>query len=198
MPLHHAFLYISLPSLHDYDVKMPNCKFYGGRKRATTNFFNFPSLKLSALLKKSTRGKFAYICRFHQIQEPINRLLSNWNKRDSVWKTGILVKSYVFTTVAVVDAQAPVTLEELCKRIRHCYATLRQARNKRNVGSCWFKSLTSSKLCSTTPNHFQPTGCENECKMKDPTMLRPCCAGLWDNSLIAWLCFAWLCFVLDL
>ena len=33
------FLYISLPSLHDYDVKMPNCKFYGGRKKATTNFF---------------------------------------------------------------------------------------------------------------------------------------------------------------
>ena len=22
--VHHAFLYISLPSLHDYDVKMPN------------------------------------------------------------------------------------------------------------------------------------------------------------------------------
>ena len=22
--LHHAFLYMSLPSLHDYDVKMPN------------------------------------------------------------------------------------------------------------------------------------------------------------------------------
>ena len=30
--VHHAFLYISLPSLHDYDVKMPNCKFCGGRK----------------------------------------------------------------------------------------------------------------------------------------------------------------------
>ena len=37
--VHHAFLYISLPSLHDYDVKMPNCKFYGGRKQATTNVF---------------------------------------------------------------------------------------------------------------------------------------------------------------
>ena len=37
--LHHAFLYISSPSLHDYDVKMPNCKFYGGRKKATTNLF---------------------------------------------------------------------------------------------------------------------------------------------------------------
>ena len=35
----HAFLYISLPSLHDYDVKMPNCKFCGGRKQATTNLF---------------------------------------------------------------------------------------------------------------------------------------------------------------
>ena len=39
---HHAFLYISLPSLRHYDVKMPNCKFYGGRKQATTNlFFSF-------------------------------------------------------------------------------------------------------------------------------------------------------------
>ena len=37
----HAFLYISLPFLHEYYVKMPNCKFYGGRKQATTNFF-FP------------------------------------------------------------------------------------------------------------------------------------------------------------
>ena len=37
--VHHAFLYISLPSLHGYDVKMPNCKFYGGRKQATTNLF---------------------------------------------------------------------------------------------------------------------------------------------------------------
>ena len=32
----HAFLYISLRSLHDYEVKMPNFTFYGGRKQATT------------------------------------------------------------------------------------------------------------------------------------------------------------------
>ena len=37
--VHHAFVYISLPSLHDYDVKMLNCKFYGGRKQATTHLF---------------------------------------------------------------------------------------------------------------------------------------------------------------
>ena len=34
--VHHAFLYISLPLLHDYDVKMPNFTFYGVRKQATT------------------------------------------------------------------------------------------------------------------------------------------------------------------
>ena len=28
--MHHAFLYISLPSLHDYDVKMPNFTMYRG------------------------------------------------------------------------------------------------------------------------------------------------------------------------
>ena len=36
---HHAFLYISFPFLHDYDVKMPNFAFYGGRKQAKTKFY---------------------------------------------------------------------------------------------------------------------------------------------------------------
>ena len=35
--VHHAFLYIFLPSLHDYDVEMCNATLYGGRKQATTN-----------------------------------------------------------------------------------------------------------------------------------------------------------------
>ena len=40
--VHHTFLYISLTSLHDYDVKMPNFTIYGERKQATTNFpFSF-------------------------------------------------------------------------------------------------------------------------------------------------------------
>ena len=37
--VHHAFLYISFPFLHDYDVKMPNFAFYGGNKQTTTNFY---------------------------------------------------------------------------------------------------------------------------------------------------------------
>ena len=34
--VHHTFLHISFPFLHDYDVKMPNSAFYGGCKQATT------------------------------------------------------------------------------------------------------------------------------------------------------------------
>ena len=46
-------------------------------------------------------------------------------------------------------------LEELCKRIQHCCATLRRSRNERNVGSCWFKGLTGFKLCAATPSNMQ-------------------------------------------
>ena len=37
--VHHAFWYISFLFLQDYDVKMPNLAFYGGRKQATTKFY---------------------------------------------------------------------------------------------------------------------------------------------------------------
>ena len=36
--VHYAFLYISLPSLHDYDVKMPNVTMYRRSTQATTRF----------------------------------------------------------------------------------------------------------------------------------------------------------------
>ena len=40
--VHHAFLHISLPILHGYEVNMPNFAFYGGRKQATTKvYFSF-------------------------------------------------------------------------------------------------------------------------------------------------------------
>ena len=38
----HFFLYICLPFLQDYDVKLPNSMCYGERKQATTKFsFSF-------------------------------------------------------------------------------------------------------------------------------------------------------------
>ena len=40
--VHHTFLYISFPFLHDYDVKMLNFLFYGERKQATKkSYFSF-------------------------------------------------------------------------------------------------------------------------------------------------------------
>ena len=41
---------------------------------------------------------------------------SNWNKRESVWKTGIHFKSDVFTAVAVVDAKASSSLSRTSGR----------------------------------------------------------------------------------
>ena len=42
LDVHHTFLYISFPFLHDYTVKMPDFAFYGGHKQATTKvYFSF-------------------------------------------------------------------------------------------------------------------------------------------------------------
>ena len=47
--VHHTFLYISFPFLHDYDVKMPHFAFYRGRKQATTKFFSLSELEYCPL-----------------------------------------------------------------------------------------------------------------------------------------------------
>ena len=46
------------PFLKDYDVKMLNFAFYGGRKQAKTKFL---SLYLDVVPKNSAPGGFAYI-----------------------------------------------------------------------------------------------------------------------------------------
>ena len=76
---------------------MPICKFYGERKHAGDDESLFLSLNLSAVLKKSTPGKFADTCHFQQIG--INAT--------KIEKTGIYFKTDVFAAVAVVDAKAP-------------------------------------------------------------------------------------------
>ena len=44
MPVHHAFLYISLPSTARLPVKMCNFTFCEGRKQAMTKFILFMNL----------------------------------------------------------------------------------------------------------------------------------------------------------
>ena len=53
--MHLTYLYISLPLLHDYDVKMPNFTSQGGRKQATTKFYSLPKLEYGS--KKFNSGR---------------------------------------------------------------------------------------------------------------------------------------------
>ena len=49
-------------------------------------------------------------------------------------------------------------LEELCKQVQHCCATLRRSRNKRDVLSCWliiWSVSNSAQQLSKTPNNMQ-------------------------------------------
>ena len=43
--VHHAFLYISLPSLHDYDVKMPNFTLTEEVHKRRRNFLSLSELE---------------------------------------------------------------------------------------------------------------------------------------------------------
>ena len=57
--MHQTFLYIALLFMHDYDVKLSNCTFYGGGKQAKEKFsFSFPSF--SGGFDKVNVGCFAY------------------------------------------------------------------------------------------------------------------------------------------
>ena len=53
--VHHTFLYISFPFLHDYDLKMPHFAFHRGRKQATTKFYFSASELEYGFLKFSSR-----------------------------------------------------------------------------------------------------------------------------------------------
>ena len=46
--VHHAFLYICLPSFPDYDEKVSNFKFCGGHDHKTTTFFFSPSTSIQS------------------------------------------------------------------------------------------------------------------------------------------------------
>ena len=52
--VHHAFLYISFPSLHDYDLKMPLFTFYSGSTQLSDDEISSLFLNLDMVLRNST------------------------------------------------------------------------------------------------------------------------------------------------
>ena len=72
--VHHAFVCISLPSLHDYDVKWPNFKFFLARERQGDKFYHL-----------CLNSAWPPLLSFN-----INSLLfinwATWDNREMVWK----------------------------------------------------------------------------------------------------------------
>ena len=70
--VHHAFLYISLPSLHDYKVKMPNFTFMENVNKERRIFLSLSKLESGRqeINSRETRPHFTFSV--------------NWNKRDKV------------------------------------------------------------------------------------------------------------------
>ena len=51
--LHHAFLYISLPSLHDFHVRLPIFTFHGGLEQKTTTLFLSLIVRMNVVLNRT-------------------------------------------------------------------------------------------------------------------------------------------------
>ena len=63
--MHHAFLFISLPSLHDHNVKIPNFMFGGGLEDKTTTLFFFSWTSIQPA-RVQLQKKFANIWRIER------------------------------------------------------------------------------------------------------------------------------------
>ena len=59
--VHHDFLYISLPFLHYYDVKMPNFVFYAWGTQTRNDEILPRFLNLNMVSWNSNSGGFVYI-----------------------------------------------------------------------------------------------------------------------------------------
>ena len=90
--MHHAFLYISLLLQYDYNVKMPNFAFYGGRKQVTMIII-FSLSKLECMLspRNQLQGNLPSYIRHFQ------RIGTNATKSEKLML--IHLKSDIFTVI---------------------------------------------------------------------------------------------------
>ena len=76
-------MYISLPSLNDYDGKMPNFKFYEGHKQSTAKFSLF--LNLNMILRNSAQKECPCIWQSKRWTSLSNRN-RGWKNANSLFK----------------------------------------------------------------------------------------------------------------
>ena len=95
--MHHAFLYISLLLQFDYNVKMPNFTFYGGRKQvAMIIIFSLSKLECMLSPRNQLQGNLPSYIRHFQ------RIGTNATKSEKLMLPVIHLKSDIFT---VIDAK---------------------------------------------------------------------------------------------
>jgi len=70
--MHHAFLYISLPSLHDNNVKVPNFTLFRGWEHTKTTFLFFSKTLIQSFTIQRTK-----ICQYFTNE-------TRWSKPDKV------------------------------------------------------------------------------------------------------------------
>ena len=103
--VHHTFLHISLPSLHEYDMKLP---FFSRLCRSKTDidriFFLLLNLDmvLSSVLWSELQGACLYLTKWVGIIVVLSRLAEGWNILLSSWQkitnkatTLILIPSFM-------------------------------------------------------------------------------------------------------
>ena len=157
--MQHSFWYISLPSLHDHDVKFPCATCYGERKYTTTNFsFSFESLVRSQLQGNSPTFNISKPARVNA------KMLG---------KTRIHFGSYVFLAVAVVVAKLPdsLVIRVLSVTYNTCWSALR---------------LASSSLDSTSASSIKTLSNVFTCLPWNPRMKTRLHKSEWGNRISSW------------
>ena len=137
--MHHAFWYISLLSLPDYDVKLLNFTFCGGGERTTMTFFFF-SCTSTQSLRIQVHKKIANIWRIER----------NGISAIKFKAARLHFLSDVFAAAAVVVAirslkvpdikrflAAKLPLFQANTNFEICHAATKIAKNWRNRRFCW-------------------------------------------------------------
>ena len=117
--VHHVFLYISLPFLYDFGLKMPNLKFHRGRKQAHDEVL-FPLLNLDIFLRNLTPGGFTYIWQSKWVAGYIGIVAIK------IERTQVHFLSDVFAAVTSSDLKVPISCRkrisspwgQRCKKIK--------------------------------------------------------------------------------
>ena len=138
--VHHALLYISLSSLHDYHVEMPDSRFMDDVNKRPRIFISLS--KLESVPKKSTLGKFARIYSGILVNCPV------WCRRIFVRNFPVLLISLSRWFINMATKLSLVnTMFSICNNVKKWPGWLSTQEN--SFERIYMKiEIPSSRLCS--------------------------------------------------